>query len=272
MSKTACWGTNRMDVDIAEVYCGYNSCHDMCFTIHGFQVSLEALQAIVAFDFDYMHTIAMDIYPAENLTHWGYERLYELGITDAMMFRAKDIIDKHDKFWKCVDRDIPDLEIREICLDILKPVSYYAQYSLSPLSIMFKNLNKQQEKEKAVEWFKELIPYIHMHGYIDPYVKSDDMFPSHVYLGYPLKYKYADIANKVIEMYDMANDRDHASWKIDDRSYTDMYLCLDQAAIDERERIEEEKRIESKKRSEDLILALDAQINTEKKESNETKI
>ena len=270
MSKTACWGTNRMDVDIAEVYCGYNSCHDMCFTKHGFQVSLEALQAIAAFDFDYMHTIAMDLYPAENLTHWGYERLYELGITDAMMYRAKDIIDKYkDTFWTCIDRKGPDLNIREICLDILKPVSYYAQYSLSPISIAFKHLSKQEEKEKAVEWFKELIPFISLHGYVDPYAKGSDDEQRYAYLGYPSTYKYADIANRAIEMYDLANDREHSSFNINDMTYTDMYLCLDQAAIDERERLEEEKRIENKKRIDDLIISLAEQSNKEKEETNE---
>lgn len=254
MSKTACWGTNRLDVDVAEVFCGYNSCHDMISTSHGFQVSLEALKAIAAFDFDYIHTIAMEMYPTDTLTHWGYKRLYDLGITDAMMFRAKDIIDSSKfEFWKCIDRTEPDTGIREMCLDILKPVPYYAQYNLSPLSIQFKNLNKQLEKEKAIEWFKELIPFISMHGYVDPYVKQEEHNSPFVYLGYPQSYKYADIANRVISMYDLANNRDHSSYNINDMTYTDMYLCLDKNAIDERERLEEEKRLEDKKFSEEYV-------------------
>lgn len=270
MSKTACWGTNRLDVDIAEVYCGYNSCHDMCFTKHGFQVSLEALKAIVAFDFDYMHTIAMDMYPYKSLTNHGYKRLYDLGITDAMLFRAKDIMDKHyNLFWQCVDRNEPNPEIRELCLDILKPVSYYAQYSLSPLSISFKHLNKQEEQKKATEWFQELIPYIHMHGYIDPWLNKFDNTKLLIYLGYPSHYKYADIANKAIAMYDLANDREHSSFIINDKSYTDMYLCLDTEAINERERLAEEKSIENKKRIKDFIDCFAEQcenINTIEKE------
>jgi hypothetical protein len=253
MSKTACWGTNRLDIDIAEVYCGYSSCHDMCFTKFGFHVSLEALQALVAFDFDYMHTIASELYPADNLTKHGYNRLYEEGITESMMFRAKDIMDKHkDIFWNFDSGLNP--EIREICLDILKPVPYYAQYSLSPLAIQFKNLNKQQEKEKAIEWFKELIPFISMYGYVDPYVKQEEPNSPFTYIGYPSKYKLADVANRIIEMYDMANNRDHGTYNINDMTYTDMYLCLDKTAIDERERLEEKKRLEDKKIFEDAFI------------------
>lgn len=49
MSKTACWGTNELNVDIATVHFGYGSRFDLSW----FQVSLEALRVMSRYDFMY---------------------------------------------------------------------------------------------------------------------------------------------------------------------------------------------------------------------------
>jgi len=61
MSKTACWGTNRLDVEIANVYFGYGSRFDLSW----YQLSLEALRVLVRYDYNYEHSYRSDV---ENMS------------------------------------------------------------------------------------------------------------------------------------------------------------------------------------------------------------
>lgn len=248
MSKTACWGTNRLDVDVANVYMGYGSCHDMIHHRHGFQVSLEALQAIVSFDYDYLCGIALDTYPSEGLTEYGYERLFSYGITMDMMYRTKNIFDSNRHVW-------PE-KSKELTKEILKVIPIKAQYKLSPLSIVFKELNDKESEEKAVEWFEQLIPFINK-NYQEPYIKlKDEEFGnvicqdgnySYMYIGYTKPKELADIANRAIEIMDEANAHSTNTDK-----YTEMYLCVS----DEDQKIRrceyEKFREEQRKKYDDL--------------------
>lgn len=56
MSKTACWATNRIDVDIAKVSFGYNSRFDLSWA----QLSLEGLKIMTRYDFKYEHNFHND--------------------------------------------------------------------------------------------------------------------------------------------------------------------------------------------------------------------
>lgn len=255
MSRTACWGTNRLDVDIANVYMGYGSCHDMIHHQHGFQVSLEALQAIVSFDYNYIRQVALELYPSEGLTEYGYERLFSYGITMDMMYKAKSLLTQ--EIWMCSDNTY-----QHIYDEILKDVPMKAQYKMSPISIVFRNLSDKESELKAIEWFAQIKPFINK-NYQDPCVKykcddgnvlCGDGRYSYMYIGYTKPKELADIANRAISIMREAND-----YSNNNDQYTEMYMCLSDEDKIARRKIEYEEREENRKRIDDLIESLSFQ-------------